>query len=437
MTTVIVGGGPAGTLTALALLRHTDQRVVLVDPAERLGPGTAFATREPHHLLNSRAGAMSAAPDAPADFVDWCHRSGYRVSANAFQARGWFGDYLADRLAGAFQRHGDRLLHRRAHVLRIVPGGQWRLQLTAGPEQRADHVVLAIGHAPPRFPLVAQAPVREAPGYVATPWEAHALDGIAAGDRVLLLGTGLTAVDVVLSLIARGHRGQITAVSRHGLLPLPHLGSPAGPLPPPLPGAPTVRELLRQFRTVAVDDWRSLVDRVRLQAEPLWRGLPLDERRRFLRHALRLWEVHRHRCAPWAANAIDRTRDAGLLMVHKGGPTAIRTVGRAFDVDLGGEPQGFDVVVNCTGPGHPAGIPLVRTLVADGLARADPLGLGVDVDLDGRLVPYDGGTSPAPYVVGALRLGQWLETTAIPEIRQQAHHVARAIGSNGAMPTAA
>ncbi|WP_203704888.1 FAD/NAD(P)-binding protein [Asanoa iriomotensis] len=408
---MIIGGGPAGALAALAITRHDGREVVVVDPASRLGPGSAYATGEPRHLLNSRAGTMSVDPRDPGDFAAWA-----RCRPDAFVPRGLFGAYLADRLGPVPH------LARRAVRVRPAGRGRWAVELSDGTTRQAAAVVLAVGPPPPVFPAAASVGVRRAPGYVAVPWTAGALAGIRPTDRVLLLGTGLTAVDVVLSLLARGHTGEIVAVSRHGLLPRAHTLAPA--VPAPAVDATGLRELLRVLR--ASPDWRSTVDALRPRADQLWAGLSLDEQRRFLRHLARYWEVHRHRCAPEVAAAIAMAVSSGALRVAATRVSAIHTEPRGFAVTLGGAaPAIFEAVVNCTGPGHAAGIPLVRTLVADGLARADPLALGIDVDPAGRPVGRAGRPVEGLHVLGSLRRGRWWETTAIPEIRAQASFIGR------------
>ncbi|MEV0713709.1 FAD/NAD(P)-binding protein [Asanoa sp. NPDC050611] len=409
---MIIGGGPAGALAALAVTRHGGREVLVVDPAPRLGPGSAYATAERGHLLNSRAGTMSADPADPGDFAAWA-----RCRPDAFVPRGVFGAYLADRLGP--------VPHVARHAVRVRPAGPrgWAVELNDGTTRRASAVVLAVGPPPPVFPSAASVGVRRASGYVPVPWSPGALDHIAPRDRVLLLGTGLTAVDAVLTLLSRGHTGRIVAVSRHGLLPRAHADAP-GPVPVATDAVPAgLRGLLCELRASA--DWRASVDALRPRVDHVWAGLTLDEQRRFLRHLARYWEVHRHRCAPGVAAAIDQARAAGALVVGATRVTAIHSRPRGFEVTFADSgQQSFDAVVNCTGPGHAAGIPLVRTLVADGLAKADPLGLGIDVDAAGRLVGRHGRPTEGLHVLGSLRRGRWWETTAIPEIRSQAHAVA-------------
>src|SRR5262249_35826518 len=153
----------------------------------------------------------------------------------------------------------------------------------------------------------------------------HALDGIGPRDTVGLIGTGLTMVDVVLDLRSRGHQGAITALSRRGLMPVPHRNVEAyTPFVPADCPPKRISELLavvrREVRSAAERgiDWRSVIDALRTQIDTLWRNLPFQERKRFLRHARPYWEVHRHRVAPVVADEIDALLRSGSLSVIAG-----------------------------------------------------------------------------------------------------------------------
>lgn len=438
--TVVVGGGPGGSLTALALMRHTSGDVVVVDPSDRPGPGLAFGTDDPRHVVNTPAGTMSVDREDPDDFVRWSRDRGDSLVGADFPPRRRYGDYLEARLGDAASRHPGRLTFVRAKVSSIerdtcTAAGLAGLTLSDGRSLRSGPVVLAIGNAPPAFPPRVAAVVADSPHYVGDPWRPGALDLVASTARVLLLGTGHTAVDVALSLAGRGQRGPIIALSRHGLLPLRHAAT--GPAAVAgragSDGPARLRAIVHNVvRDARATDWQSVVDDVRPRANAVWSQLSLDDRQRFLAHVAPYWEVHRHRLAPEAADRIERLLADGALTVHKGRLMALAPAGDGFVVqaDLAQAPStrwSVDVVVNCTGPGHPAGHPLVRTLVADGLARADALHLGVEVDADGRLVCRDGHATPGLFVVGGLRRGAWWETTDIPDLRTQGDQVAAAI----------
>jgi uncharacterized NAD(P)/FAD-binding protein YdhS len=305
----------------------------------------------------------------------------------------------------------------------------------------ADRVVLALGQAPPADPPGLDPRLRTHPRYVANPWSPGALTALPADEPVLLLGAGLTAIDVALTLVSQGHRAPLRAVSRHGLLPQPHR-SPQAPQAsstalagPWLPAAtPELSDLVRTVRRLAatVPDWRVVIDGLRPRLDTLWNGLSPQAQRRFLNHLARYWEVHRHRMAPPVAKEIARLRDEGALSIQAATVEELAPMGtQAVQVTIrprGGVPARaqFGAVVNCTGPGClPAhGDALVQGLVADGLTRPGPHGLGLDVTTDGALIGRDGRPSDLLWTLGPPRRGLLWETTAVPEIRAQARALA-------------
>ncbi|WP_432831052.1 FAD/NAD(P)-binding protein [Dactylosporangium sp. CA-092794] len=420
-TTVVVGGGCSGALTAIHLREDPAQEVVIVDPApfHELGRGAAYRTKDPVHLLNSRAAAMSALADAPDDFLDWCREQGLSVGPTDFVPRRVYGDYVHDRLRRV------AFTHVRGVAVRIRPDGT--VLLRGGDAVPADRVVLALGHGAPGGPLAITSAVRTHPYYVGNPWSPGALDRVPGDLPVLLIGTGLTALDVALSLHGRGRRAPILAVSRRGLLPQPHLPrQPPGDAGFSYPGTGAAG-LLRAVREYAATqpDWRSAVDAIRPQIDRLWWQLSVDARQGFLRHVAAYWEVHRHRMAPEIADRVGRMRRSGELSIDAGKIRSIRRGERGFVVTIDDATRTVGAIVNCTGPGGASTSTLGRALLDDGLARRDATGIGLDVDGLGRLVDRAGEPVEHLFAVGPTRRGAWWETTAVPEIRAQAKALSR------------
>jgi uncharacterized NAD(P)/FAD-binding protein YdhS len=422
-STVVVGGGCSGVLVAAQLLRHTTDQVTMLEPGPTLGTGIAYATPVLAHVLNSRALAMSGDPDNPDDFVAWSHRQGDRVDPDGFAVRRDYGRYLRNLLDAAAAANPGRFSHVRARATGIGVDGRVRVVTDRAGDVVADRVVLAIGHSTPVRPRqVSDAAVCH-PGYVADPWRPGALDAVDLDAPVLLLGSGLTAIDMALQLQALGAQAPIHAVSRHGLLPLVHPRHPGAAAAAVPSDVDSLAALIRQTRVTAEDaaDWRDAVDAIRPHVNALWDRLSAEDRRRFLRHASRYWEVHRHRMAPSVAvlvrgmladNAL-RVRAATLSSVTVNGPALLATATSGARWRVG-------TVVNCTGPGSSARSSLGRALLAAGIARPDPLNIGFDVDAHGHLVSGAGQPHQRVLAVGPPRRGQWWETDAVPEIRTQA-----------------
>lgn len=441
-TVAIVGGGASGVLTAVHLLRErAPVRIILIEDRPRLGREVAYGTNCDAHLLNVPARGMTAYPDEPEHFLRWARTRLPGVEPGAFLPRRLYGEYLEaclDNEIAAAPRQAFTAVQGR--VTGIVSGvGGAGLRLADGGTIWASQVVLALGNsagagAPPRWERVG--PVRDA-------WQPDALAGLAQSDRpVVLVGTGLTAVDVMISLEQAGFAGTIHAVSRRGLLPRAHVPSPPPAEAPPAWTPGTARDLITALRAEVRRaartgrDWCGVVDSLRPVTQDMWAGLPEAERLRLHRHALRYWEVHRHRMAPQIAGRIAALETSGHLRITAGRILSIAEYRNSADVAVrprsGGDALTINAaaVIRCIGPKErlaEVGDPVLDALFASGDARPGPLGLGLAVDADGRLLGRHGDPSESLWAIGPLRRGALLETTAIPEIRVQAAALARTL----------
>ena len=446
-TIAVVGAGFSGVMTALHLLRQAKAvKVVLVERRSPIGLGAAYATDDPSHRLNVRAGNMSAWPDRPDDFVDWLRARDLDVGPGGFATRGDYGRYLQGLLSTLAESASaaGRLLITPDEITRIEPAGHgWILTCAMGRTLAADAVVLALGNPPPCPPAAVSPALAASPVYVADPWRWNIGEPPGEGP-ILLLGSGLTMVDAALSLDRLAPGRPLIALSRRGLTPREHQGSPPASPPAPPPGSLSPLQALGWLReTTTQHGWRTAIDALRPATQDLWRGWTLTRRAAFLRHARAFWDVHRHRLSPEVAERVARMRTDGRLRV---------LAGKLERVDLleGGRvgviwrPRGetptwrleVDLVVNCTGPSSDverSTDPLVADLAARDLVRADPMRLGLDIDADHRVRDARGQVHSALFAVGPITRGALWEINAVPDIRVQAAQVAAAVlGAVGA-----
>jgi uncharacterized NAD(P)/FAD-binding protein YdhS len=419
MRIAIVGAGYSGSMAAVEAARAVPgAEIALVEKRGRFAAGAAYSTTSASHLLNVRASGMSAFAGDRDHFTRWVEREGLG-GPDAFVPRREYRRYLEGVL-------GQAPVTRVSGEAVAVEDGS--LLLADGRRIGFDALILAGGNYGGRLPARIEVPA------VDDPWSADGLAAIRDLARqekdVLLVGTGLTMVDVALSLDDAGFAGRMLAVSRRGLLPRAH----EEPASPPFPVAPPARlgGLVRAVRGWG-EPWRAAVDALRPHTQALWRGLSLAEQRRFLRHLRPWWDVHRHRIAPPVARRIAALIEAGRLELLagriRGGPAGAVTVALR-----GGGERRLEIAgaVNCTGPeGAIARVedPLVRQLLASGQARPDALGIGLDIDERNRLVGRDGGPSPQLYAVGPLTRGALWEIVAVPDIREQVRDVAGALAA--------
>jgi uncharacterized NAD(P)/FAD-binding protein YdhS len=454
----IVGGGAAGSLAAVQLLQRPaggrELEVHLVDSGGRFARGVAYGTDDRRHLLNVPAIRMGALPARPEHFHEWLRRTGRDLPEAAFVPRGLYGDYLAellDEAEAAATAHRARLRRCWATVQVIAPAadGALRVELEGAEPLTVDRVVLALG--PPRGadPIEVPPALRRSGVWVDDPWATGALDEAAAAAEVLILGTGLTMVDAALSLGDRPGGPRVHAYSRSGRLPRRHRRDLTRVERFPLPAdcdelGPIVAAVRARVAEVGErgGDWRDVVDSLRPEVPALWRGLRLEEKRRFLAEFHRAWDVHRFRMAPDVADRLEQLCRSHRVSWGGGRVLALEPLAAGgARVTLGTE-EGVTTlevgrILNCTGsrcdfaaaPPAPLG-----SLLDAGLVRPEPLGIGLDVAPDGAAVEASGQLSGRVFVIGALRKGVEWEALGITEIREQAGAVARALLSPASRP---
>jgi len=429
----IVGGGAAGTLASIILSKQPGiGRLTLLDRDGRFGRGLAYSAPEKWHRINVPAIKMGGvdAEDSEA-FVDWLAARGDVTGpdySDAFVPRWTYGDFLCEQLAavdatGRLDKRTDTALAVARH------GDGYRIALASAETIEADLVLLCIGNQPPSpFPGVAPSPRS-----IDNVWAKGALDAIARDDRVLVIGTGATAVDVVIDLVHRGITQEITMVSRRGLLPRVDAVTQADPDPVEHWPVRTVRGLLRSLREdirrkqAAGLPWQVSIDTFRLQTAEFWQGFSPAEQARFARHLRAYWLSHRHRLAPDVAALLEQWQQDGRLRVIAGNIVGASATAHGHDVTLrrrGGRAEHLatDWILNCSGPEERydrVRDPLIAALLASGTAQRGPLGLGLDVDPHCRLRDAAGRVQPGLYAVGPATRGAFWEVTAASSIRRQ------------------
>jgi uncharacterized NAD(P)/FAD-binding protein YdhS len=428
----IVGGGFSGTLLAINLLRHGVKVALIERGSAQLAKGVAFGTRRPEHLLNVRAANMSAFPDDAGHFLRWMDFSA-TDEANRFVPRLTYGMYLRETLVEALAKAGHDAQVFNAEALSVEFGdGPPRVLLADGDVVECRAVALALGNFPPApHPALADLPPALA---CPDPWAPEATEGLADLKRVLVVGSGLTAADVVLSLESSGFAGEVVVLSRRGLKPLAHAES--GPVVPPTPD-PDVRgsQLVRAVRRRAAEvGWRAAVDALRPHTQNIWRRHSTAQQRTFLRHLRPYWDIHRHRLAPSVAQRLDDAEGAGRLRYLAGKLVGAEECdGRAV---VSYRPRGseliasieVDRVYNCAGPDCDLtriDAPLVQDLLAQGRIRSDEHALGLDVDHLGRVRDGQGVVRDDLLALGPITKGEAWEIVAVPDIRRQAWGLAR------------
>jgi uncharacterized NAD(P)/FAD-binding protein YdhS len=433
---LIIGGGASGVLLACHLLRDPDSdvSVTLIEKRADIGRGIAYGTANPDHLLNVRAAFMSAFPDDPQHFWRWLSTSGEGDRLNCpdpfcFVSRRVYGRYIASLIEPLTEQRSGRPRLRviRGECVSITdrPSGV-SVTLADGSSHAANVLVLATGNE--------MAPTAGG-GCHADPWISPPDADITKDATVLIIGTGLTMIDYVLSLLLHGHTGQIVAVSRRGLMP--HVHKRIDPVKIDAADVPFGVNLLSLFRWFRgrIDrnaeengDWRSVIDGIRPHVQKIWADLPLSSKRRFLEHVRAWWDVHRHRMAPEVAMRIASVQASGQLKVIAGKLLNVAADGAGARVSLRRRGQedaeiiSVQKIVECKGivtnPLQTSN-PAMRSLFDQCLARPDPLHIGIDVNTDCAVLNGGGVPSKRIFAVGPLTRAAFWEIVAVPDIRVQ------------------
>lgn len=443
----IIGGGAAGATLLSELLERPVSQPLHLDwytGGSTPGRGVAYGTRSERHLLNVRAASMGMFASRPGGFLEYMQKRNPGISGTDFLPRCWYGEYLEAETASALARaksngHDVRIVP--YEVDAMVPENDEVTIFQGETATRVDAAVLALGTLPVRpLPQVDEAALTDG-RYVTHPWPllADAKPDTQARN-VAIIGLGLTAVDVIIELAALWPNARFTALSRHGLLPEVHQAGTALPfedsdeLIESMRDAPDIRTWMHLLRDAMThtDDWRRVIDCLRPHTQELWRLLPQADRARFLRHTRWAWERSRHRLPPQVAQAVTALEKEGRLQrlrghLHRVSHTehglALRYVPRGeqqertLDADLIVQSTGLDNDVRRTH--HP----LLQQMVTNGHIRSDPFGLGIQAERDGRLL-HNGSAWPRLFAIGSMLRGALWESTAMPEIRQQARQLA-------------
>ena len=437
---IIIGGGLSGALVAMQLAQTPGSYEILMieKNPELLGRGVAYQYDFTHQPLNVVAGGMSLFPDKPLDFVNWLEDNHFKynhliekVSPQEFIPRKIFGDYVLENLERVQQETVGRLQIRIDEAISVLDyGARKTVVLASGAALHADHVILALGNFPPADLFQHDNPVQKDWRYCGSPWTDKVYSQISGNEDILLVGSGLTAVDIVLGLLLRNFKGKVTILSRRGRFPLPHdLSQQPFPLTEPDIQHPRkmllwIRKLIRNNPTVS---WSAILDGLRPYTKKIWLQWTLVEKKYFLQKIRAYWEIARHRIPEKSSVLLKGMINNGQLELKKG--YIINATATTAGIEISYCSEGVEVsktfhkVINCTGPEsnyRKVRFPIISDLVGRGKVKTDELGLGIQCTPEGRIINAQDKIETGLWCIGPMRKSVLWETTALRELREQA-----------------
>lgn len=445
----IIGGGASGTLLTVHLLRAARDEAVEINMVEKrsvIGRGVAYSTTDDVHLLNVPASRMGAFADDVSHFLTWLGEKGYDYGPDSFVPRMIFGEYLREVLHAA---EDDKHESVKLNIFEDdatdihIESNKAEITLASGENIYSEKVALAFGNFLPPHPSVSDLSFTSHPKYFQSPWHEGVFETIGKNEKILIIGTGLSMVDVVMKLAHSGHEGKIDAISTLGLLPAVHkLGFTYPSFADELRQSSRITDLLRSVRAHIKkaeengSDWRAVIDSLRPVTAEIWQRLPVSEKRYFKQHLSRYWNVARHRMPAEAATVLDQLKDEGRFEIYKGRLKKIEAAERftiTYQTDGIDQQLNADTIINCIGSEsnfRKLDSALVSSLFERGLIRSDALNFGIDALPNGSVVGQNGENSDVIFTLGTALKGTLWETTAIPEIRTQAKHLAEILLSD-------
>lgn len=437
----IIGAGLSGTLLAMNLLKRDCKEKVhikLIDRNSSSNLGPAYSTDE-DYLLNVPAEIMGAFTDKPDHFLNWAVSKNITAEKGDYLPRKLYREYIHEMLQHALESKSSNILFERvqgeAVDLKIVEGIPV-VYMDNGSEFKTDNVVLALGNSMPRNPELKSRAFIEDKRYIRNPWDHKVLSSLSPDDTIFFIGTGQTTVDIAAGLFKKKHRGKMISISRKGLFPL--VQKKVEPYPSfydelkGITDIPSVLSIVRKHIRIAEKkglDSRSVIDSLRPHTRNIWMSLLPEEKRRFLRHVFRYWEIIRSRIPPASMEIMDKLRLSGQLEVLKGRITDIIPSENKMDiiyVKRGSSEEKSvkaDVVINSIGPCQDydqIDHPFIKNLIRRRLIHCDPAHVGINALPEGPVISDDGTPSDIIFTIGLPLKGVVWESLAAPEIRAEA-----------------
>ncbi|HLT23834.1 MAG TPA: FAD/NAD(P)-binding protein [Ignavibacteria bacterium] len=449
----IIGAGFCGLMTAIHLIRNAENpvEITLINDKYTFGKGIAYSTTSRSHLLNVPAAKMSCIPSNPDNFLDWLHeREPYSridrdMLGKMFVPRMDYGNYLLHIWTETFANKKDfvnvNIIGTYADDIEYN-GTLYKIILTDGQSLETDYVVLATGNETPANPRIINEDFYSQPEYFANPWKSEAVSNLSGEGDILIIGSGLTMADTVLSLRENGFKNKIYCITRSGYNVLPHRhgGMAYSGLLEEIEEPFEIEKLFSLFRK-HIKRMREfglsaepVIDSIRPITQKIWQKLTIEDKKKFLYHLKHYWNVARHRLPTHVADEIQKLRLNRKLIIYRGRVIDINKEGSDISVrflrkrDRSENTLTVTRIINCSGPIYDitqTSNTLLKNLFSGGLIQPDELDLGLRTDTHGALINSQNKISGSFYTLGGNLRGLLWETTAVPELRVQAEKLAQ------------
>lgn len=475
---VIIGGGPAAISLCWQLFNEIKFKtlnkaleIIVFEKNKEIGLGLPYAQKEEAYILNLPRNIMEPIPDKKGEFSAWlCSNYPNYADKSEFPPRYIFGQYL-NYLAKKFQSEAAKMNIKVSYltsteVFNINKNVKHYLIKSTQGDLQADYVILCTGHMPSNS-------YREyigKPGYSPNPWNNDSFLKVQPNESVGILGTRLTAIDIVVKLRSQNHSGPITMISHNGLLPTVL----AKKIPPyqlqylkldSLPDSIQLSYILKMFfkeislvlnepcgfdsivksyQDINPLSWiHKEIDQAERDAKPwqqvmfsfypmipdIWQRMDLENQRKFILEYSSLFMTYLAAFPLENAYKIKNLLESGQLKVV-GGLQLIKQYNGKFILQGKTEYVKTDHLFNATGPGYNIKHQtLFINMLNQGLIRQHPLG-GIDIKPETlQVFNSQKQLNPGLFAIGELTRGKYLMTSDLATVVKQASKVSRVISN--------
>jgi uncharacterized NAD(P)/FAD-binding protein YdhS len=441
-TIAIIGFGFSGTVFFLNLINSIDanQFNILIFEKKNLNSsnlnlGPAFSAFSKHYILNVAAKNMSICSnnqngdyDSFVDFLIKKHPKIYNnITENGFAPREIYGQYLLHIRNQAFKKADSKQISYKIISREVEVIKSYNSQLLIKFLDKnfiIDKLVLATSLKQAKLPFYLKSK-----NFISSLWSNNyfnfhnsdlpkTLQDPSA--VITLIGSGLSGVDVIAGLIKKNFLGKIIVISRRGNFPKKHFIQAQKVIEPLLTTEDAKAGFLKSalkirnfLKANPAYDLRNVIDSIRPIIKDLWINFDQKNKKIFLKF-IPYWNIFRHRAPDFSIELIESLIKNERILIKKGRVENIKEINDKIFFKIKNEEFQTNYLVNCLGFDlNPRNYFLLNNLIQENLLKEDLV----------MIKPSNDNI----YLLGGLNIGQYFESTAVPELRKQAEELAQNI----------
>ena len=435
---LIIGSGFAGAAMTIHLVEAgVDPKNIIVVGPTILGSGNAYGSKHKDYRLNVRSEIMWIHPEKKNEFTNWAKKNikdsqAFHESGN-FYRRTDFAIFVHSKLEKILLK--KQLIHKKHLVKKIYKenDGIWVSILCNQEKLTSKNIILATGNPVPTWPCHIEAKAMKRKGaLIENPWSGNWVNNIHKKDTILIIGTGLTALDCLSALKSLHHEGQIILISKSGKFP-PMQAKWERKQNPKWPDEHN-QELLpstmiKFFKSYLPDSppstpkWQSAWEELRLDLNKHWDRISNSGKIKLKNKLYSTWSRFRYRASPHVISAKEYFFNNNQMQFYKGHVKKISLdrEGSLLCLFDGGKVIA-DKVINCSGKGNDD---LITQIINDKIGAQDIFNETLKVDKNNKVIPVKVDENFGLYMIGPTLVESFGDIVAANKVSMQGINLAK------------